>query len=156
MIKMIARDASGEWILTLILDYENLDRLLKNKPIRWTGKDITLTGRLERVLFVLFFNTPGAESLVADLRDGGKKLLAENPAGVCAIMLPLEYEAELRAGHFIECRKEIGRLKLKIMISATPDLEGTEKAILKSGMIGPETVVRKEGFHPEKKLEGMN
>ena len=147
MIKMLSVNKEDKsTTLTLILDFENLDRLLADRAIHFRSEDI---GQKPGILFIMFFTTPVGKQLLAELT-------AADLAGVCVFALPPGMEPQLRAGKVFSSQRTLPHGALKVDIMASADIEVTAEAIRKSGLIQPYTRVVSSGFHPEKKVEGMN
>ena len=147
MIKLLAHDDEQDrWLLVLLLEAPNIDRLLKDEPIRFSGSDINLPVDLQ---FVLAFDTPGMKPFLARLEEA-------QPAAVCLLLLPLETEPTLRAGTIIETTGQVGALRFKFGISMIKDIKETEALLRRKGMLGVDTVVRRTGRHPEERLETPN
>ena len=146
MLKLLAQDPQGA-TLTMVLEFENLDQLLEDKPICFSSQEIGMPPGLQ---FIMLFATPAGKIMMANLQ-------ARNPSQTCVFYLPLEVEPLLRAGKILRSQRTLrkGRV-LKIAIAASADIEALAEEIRKQGMIGPQTQVVRSGYPPEKQLETPN
>ena len=148
MIKLVGYSEEEKlWILALILEFVNLDGLLEDKPITFSAEELGLPFH---TMFVVCFETPTVKAFL-------EKIEGDHTSRRCVVlMLPLAIDKELRKGMSIQSEKSVGGTRLRIGIMATDDVRAAEAEIRKSGKIGPQTIIRRTGHHPDEKLNNPN
>ena len=138
MITLICKQDDGQYRLYLILAHANLDRLLEDTPIlfRPLERGMQIAGHLS-----ILYDGPGA-----------KEFLAAIPGPVLAILLPRSADRALRGGGILRTRDTYDGKTFNIVIAAEKDLKAVERKIHALGIIGPDTIVRREGFHPDERV----